>query len=264
MPIAWILALAVVSLDTDLTVQRVIVEPVYQTVASGDIATLTVVYDSVNPTLTGLGVRLHYDSSKITLEDVDVLFSQDLSGVQDQEDLADNCCPAHHDGDPTTDRRFLAGWSSLVGEWPGNGVSLPLELLRLTFRTHGVYPSTRISVTGFGCGLCSLETHPVVILIAGGGPTLTATVTRTPSRSPTVTRTPTITKTPTVTRTPTPGPSPTAGPQGPFAPPGGAPPPPPASELLDVPAVPAASDLGLTFFVSALMVCALVLLFRRR
>ena len=152
---AWILALAVVSLDADLTVQRVIVEPAFQTVASGDTATLTVVYDSVDPTLTGLGVRLHYDSSKITLEDAEVLFGQrPRRSPQDQEDI-----PDHLDGDPATDRRYLAAWSSLLGQWPGNGVTLPLEILRLTFRTHGIYPSTRITVTGDHCARCSLETH---------------------------------------------------------------------------------------------------------
>jgi hypothetical protein len=53
-PFPWILALALVSLDAEPIVQRVIIEPAFQTVASGDTVTMTVAYDSVDVTLTGL------------------------------------------------------------------------------------------------------------------------------------------------------------------------------------------------------------------
>src|SRR5262245_51875547 len=107
-PIVWILAIATVSVDTNGVVQRLTLEPAIQTVASGDLATVTVMYDSNDPTVTGVGFHLHYDSSKVVLEEADTLFDESFIGGGDQEDASD------WDHYSATDRYFVAAWTSVL------------------------------------------------------------------------------------------------------------------------------------------------------
>ena len=78
-----------------------------------------------NATLSGLGVRVHYDSSSLTFTGfADVLAADNISSdgpFNDDEDL---------DGNPATDKYVSGAWASLFANWPGE---LPAELLTLSF-----------------------------------------------------------------------------------------------------------------------------------
>jgi hypothetical protein len=75
--------------------------------------------------LTGLGLRVHYDSSVLTfVEFVDVLATDNISSGQPANDTN------NEDGDASTDKYITANWASLFGNWPG---TLPADLLTATF-----------------------------------------------------------------------------------------------------------------------------------
>ena len=225
MTIAWILALATVSLDAGAIVQRVSLEPAAQTVAPGETATVTIVYDCLDPELPGLGVRVHYDSSKITFESAEVLFTKDTHGAEDQPD-ADQ----YDDRNPETDRRVLFAWSTFNFVWPGPSATLPLALAKLTFRSKGV--PARLDLTGVHCADCSLETHGAQIQIVEGLPA-----------------------------TPEPGPSPTPG--SPYGLPTETPPP-TLNGQAPATGIPTTSQLGLLVLAVALGGYALIFLLRDR
>ncbi|MDA9008037.1 hypothetical protein N9J18_02235, partial [Porticoccaceae bacterium] len=93
----------------------------------GSPVSVTVGYDvsDDDASLTGLGLRVHYDSSVLTfVEFADVLSTDNISSGQPANDT-DN-----EDGDASTDKYITANWASLFGNWPG---SLPADLLTATF-----------------------------------------------------------------------------------------------------------------------------------
>ena len=67
-----------------------------------------------NPNVTGLGIRIHYDSSKVASLAVIDPFSNGLIGVGDPEDDVND-----DDGDPDTDRVIIVAWAGFTGAWPG-------------------------------------------------------------------------------------------------------------------------------------------------
>lgn len=91
--------------------------------------TLQISYDvsSNNNALTGLGLRVHYDSSKLTFNEVSNYLAKDniLNGSVSEPDT-DN-----YDGNPVTDRFISVAWASILGDWPS--VSLPTNLLSIDF-----------------------------------------------------------------------------------------------------------------------------------
>ncbi len=77
---------------------------------------------SNNETLSGMGVRIHFDSTKLNWNDFDNLFTQDFIGrdsapISDTEDL---------DNIPETDLYVTTAWTSIGGQWPNR--TLPLKL----------------------------------------------------------------------------------------------------------------------------------------
>ncbi|MFL2499621.1 MAG: cadherin repeat domain-containing protein, partial [Porticoccaceae bacterium] len=93
----------------------------------GTQAIVKVSYNADDSTLTGLGLRIHFDSSALSLSDISDVLSSDLfippttTATADAEDF---------DNDASTDSYVLASWTSLFGSWP-NGV--PADLMTLTF-----------------------------------------------------------------------------------------------------------------------------------
>jgi len=77
--------------------------------------------------LTGLGLRVHYDSSKLGFVQVSDFIDKDniLSGTFSEPDSGD------FDNNPITDRFISLAWASVNGDWPD--VSLPAKLLSMTF-----------------------------------------------------------------------------------------------------------------------------------
>lgn len=89
-------------------------------------------YTTANPcdaTLTGLGLRMHWDSSKLAFEGLSGLLQTGLIGqgepVKDEEDA---------DDDPTTDRFILVAWADIDAAWPG-GICAGVRLFSAGFRT---------------------------------------------------------------------------------------------------------------------------------
>jgi hypothetical protein len=93
---------------------------------------VTVGYDASNDvaTATGIGMRMHYDSSILTfvsLSDVLGLDNITTAGpINDAEDF---------DSDPSTDKYVIAAWAAFGGAW---AVTLPTELLTVTFTVNDV------------------------------------------------------------------------------------------------------------------------------
>jgi hypothetical protein len=191
--------LAPPALRAQLQQQRLAAEPASQEVGSGEVATVTIVYDSDDRTMAGVAARLHYDSSKLELESRELLFPAGLTGHQDQPDSGDPYLARYDDGDPATDRRYLAAWADVAAAWPGNDAALPLPLLRLRFRVKGFFPSTDLILTGSTCSACRLEVESATVVVGGRGPIDSAdpaTATPAPTLAATASATPTTTPTP--------------------------------------------------------------------
>jgi hypothetical protein len=93
---------------------------------------VTVSYDASNgdDTVTGLGIRLHYDSSVLTfVSQSDVLEVANIgaSGPYNDDD--------NDDSDTSTDKYVDGAWASFGGTWPG---ALPAELFTVTFTVNDV------------------------------------------------------------------------------------------------------------------------------
>ena len=82
---------------------------------------------TLDQTLAGVGVRIHYDSSKIELLSVTNLFSTDIvsTSVGPFQDTSD------FDNNTSTDKYIQITWADSNGAWPN--VSLPLNLATLNF-----------------------------------------------------------------------------------------------------------------------------------
>jgi hypothetical protein len=88
---------------------------------------ITVSYDvsDANASLTGLGLRVHYNSSELTFGSISGVLSTDSIGSGGPDNDTDD-----FDGDASTDKFVYANWASLFGGWPG---TLPTDLVTVTF-----------------------------------------------------------------------------------------------------------------------------------
>ncbi|CAI8169288.1 MAG: Uncharacterised protein [Cellvibrionales bacterium UBA7375] len=99
-------------------------EPVAQL---GKSVTVDVNYDvsDNNSSLTGLGLKVHYDSSVLTFNEFGNVLEKDSifadGPYNDTDDL---------DNNTSTDKYVLSAWASITGDWPG---ILPENLLSITF-----------------------------------------------------------------------------------------------------------------------------------
>jgi hypothetical protein len=90
--------------------------------------------------LTGMGLRMHFDSSKLRLEDLERVLEAGKIQHAVMEDTLD------FDGDPATDRYLAIAWADAMGNWPESG---PSQLLfTAVFRVSaGATGSTSINYT---------------------------------------------------------------------------------------------------------------------
>jgi len=101
---------------------------------------IVVSYNADDSTTTGLGIRIHFDSSVLSESDITAIANTDLivNGFVESDDSDD-------DGDANTDKFITFGWASLFGSWPG---SAPAELVSITFDfADGATGSTPINLT---------------------------------------------------------------------------------------------------------------------
>jgi hypothetical protein len=100
-----------------------------------------VVYDTANPedpTLTGLGLRIHYNSSEATNLQLSDILNTSLIQQQEQDDTQ------NFDGDPETDKFFLVAWADVNGNWPGD---TPIPLYTVDFTTGTDFRGTTFNFT---------------------------------------------------------------------------------------------------------------------
>jgi hypothetical protein len=97
--------------------------------------------DPVDETLTGLGLRLHFNSDTLTFNEASNVLGDDLFGsvsvADDTEDFDDN---------PDTDKFVLASWASFTGQWPGEG-DTPATLYTANFTATEDFDATGINFT---------------------------------------------------------------------------------------------------------------------
>jgi hypothetical protein len=91
----------------------------------GSQETVVVTYNAYDTSTTGLGLRIHFDSSTLLTTDITALTTSDLlvNGVIEADS-------GDFDGDVSTDKYIAFGWASLFGQWPG---STPTDLAIITF-----------------------------------------------------------------------------------------------------------------------------------
>ena len=88
--------------------------------------TVVISYNSDDTTATGLGIRIHFDDSVLSLADTPEINAHGalLIGPTEQDDADD------FDADSMTGSLLNVAWASFAGNWPGEG---PVELATLTF-----------------------------------------------------------------------------------------------------------------------------------
>ena len=96
-------------------------------VNSGESFQIYAIYNVSNgKKLTGIGIRIHYNSNYFELLNIDSYHEYGQQGSTDSLDEND------YDNDSNTDRFFVMAWTNLGNTWPLG--PLPSELLRLTFK----------------------------------------------------------------------------------------------------------------------------------
>jgi hypothetical protein len=108
-------------------------------------------------TLTGISLRLHYNSNELAFQNADNFFNNDL--FVPLANLADS---SDFDNDPNTDKFIQFGYTNFAGNWPNQ--PLPLKLGDFKFTTTGNFEGTQLNVTSDNLAPgYSLETDPILV-----------------------------------------------------------------------------------------------------
>ena len=89
---------------------------------------ITVRYDCTDNTLPGLGIRIHFDSSKLTYTTFRYIY-EDGASVFDTFTIADPQLQddvGNKDNDISTDKFILIGYQDISGNWPGHPLPSPM------------------------------------------------------------------------------------------------------------------------------------------
>ncbi|MDC3331412.1 hypothetical protein OAV43_04355, partial [Pseudomonadales bacterium] len=136
------------------------------TLIPGRLGRLTMRYTTtdLNPNLSGVGVRVHYNSSYVASLAIENVFQVGLVAIGTaEEDTFD------FDGDPMTDQFILISWASFSGPtWPG---TIPIDLFDVVMETESAvsalsyYPirfSVSDSTDGYNLSAASIY-NPVIL-----------------------------------------------------------------------------------------------------
>ena len=106
-------------------------EPSSISVGPGEEFSFSVKYDvsDKNNMLTGIGLRLHYDSSILEFVEMNNVFEKSKLQIGSPQDDTEN-----QDGDDNTDKVIVAAWADISppSDWPGE--DLPLILFEIKFK----------------------------------------------------------------------------------------------------------------------------------
>ena len=93
-------------------------------------------------TLTGVGIRVHYDSTKLTYKNASNIVSKNIGLMEKYED------PDYSDNDSSTDRVIVIAWADKNAAWPNE--VLPCKLVDLAFQVKTTLTSGNTHInTGF-------------------------------------------------------------------------------------------------------------------
>ena len=110
-------------------------------------------------TLSGIGLRLHYNSSSLSYQNVTNLFTNNLVGS-----VSDNADTQNFDGNTSTDRFVQLKYADLAGNWPNQ--TLPLKLGDFNFTAQTGFTGTSLNVTAIAGTLAtnySLQASPLSV-----------------------------------------------------------------------------------------------------
>ncbi|KRH95979.1 bluetail domain-containing putative surface protein [Cylindrospermopsis sp. CR12] len=117
--------------------------------------------DSGDNTLTGIGIRLHYNSNQISYQGASNLLSTDLFG-----DVTDNLDEQDLDGDTSTNRYIQIQYADFSGNWPNQ--NLPVKIGDFAFNTVSSFQQSKVNVTAVDVAPgYTLEARPLTL--AGDG-----------------------------------------------------------------------------------------------
>jgi len=121
-----------------LFMQPVIAEQSITTEISeyGDTLSISPSYNVASPqngSETGLGLRLHFDSSKLDFVAITDLYSDSSLGISAVQNDTENT-----DQDDSTDKVIVTSWLDISGQWPGAD-KLPLKLYTAKFDKKSDY-----------------------------------------------------------------------------------------------------------------------------
>jgi hypothetical protein len=133
--------------DVQAQDQIITPEPHSISVSPGEEFTFSVRYDvsDGNNELTGIGIRMHYDSSNLEFVEVNNVFEKDKLQIGSPQDDTGN-----QDGDDDTDKIIIAAWADISppADWPGE--ALPLGLFDVKFKVKEGLASSSIKFTASG------------------------------------------------------------------------------------------------------------------
>ena len=119
-PLAYLVPL-VIATASHAAEQLVVVQLSSDIPSVGEVVQATVTYDTANPqdpTLTGIGIRLPWNSSLLNYQQLTNVLSDKLSARGEPE--AD---VANYDGDVDTDKYVHLAWADITNSWPNQGAS---------------------------------------------------------------------------------------------------------------------------------------------
>jgi hypothetical protein len=129
---------------------------------------VTISYESDSSKTTGLGLKVHFNSSQMTLSAVDTLHTADIVSAPSVDLISEDT--SNSDNDSSTDSLVIAAWASLYGNFPGDQKA---DLFRLTFDINEDAGSGDTGSDDTGSGdTTSTEKGPAQFTEAFGGTTI--------------------------------------------------------------------------------------------
>jgi hypothetical protein len=131
--------------DSDCAVelfQVVTSDPIAQQAAPSAMVSFDAIYDTdpAAPNLTGLGLRVHFDSSEVTFDSFSDVFATGL--IVNPDLVTPEADTGNEDGDPATDFFVRLAWLDIGGAWPG---TLPQTLFTVHFMTAASFSGTQVN-----------------------------------------------------------------------------------------------------------------------
>lgn len=144
--------------------QQISLSPANQQASPGEPFEVSLSYTADSEKLTGVGVQLYYDSSKLKLTGIHSIYQGGKLAV-DSQSKPDT---KNADGDATTDRFINAAWFDLSGNWPGTSTT-PINLYTATFVATDFSGNSSIKLTGRPASRQNLQLGSTTVVGLGSG-----------------------------------------------------------------------------------------------